>query len=1139
MRQTGAVQIRFLLGPAGSGKTFRCLQEIRAELDTSPEGLPLLLVAPKQATFQLERQILSDPRIPGYTRLHVLSFERLALLVLRKLKRPSVRLLSEEGRIMVLRSVIENRQSDLKIFRGSAVAAGFTRELSATLQELETHGLTPTKLFAVASELKATPLSHKLSDLALLSREYHQWLQEAELLDPSQLLVLATAALRQTHGDETILKSLFSFRSLWLDGFAELTAQELDFLAALLPLGEQATFAFCLDPAAPADTWLSIWTTVRRTVQRCRERFAAAGSVSEETLNRDHSENRFANNPALAALEKSWSEGFRFSTMTGAPKAVRIVCCDNPEAEATFAAREINRFVRQGARYRETAVMVRDLAVYHDIVKRVFRQYDIPFFIDLRPAVGHHPFVQLNRNVLRTCAYGWRHEDWFAALKTGLGGAEKELVDELENLALARGWDSNFWQAGNRESRMKDLSPLLPRAIERLIAPYHTFVRACGQNPKGSILAKAFEKLWEDLRIPQTLEIWTEEDTASADPFQMPSVHAQVWELVHNCVSNLGLAFANRSMPLSGYAGVLESALAGVTIGVIPPSLDQVLVGSVDRSRNPDLRLCCVLGFNDRVFPKEPRSTSLLSNWEDEQLERASGGSRPALRASLSRERFYGYIACTRAREKLTLAYSLADSSGRVLLASPFLSGLKKSFPGLEEEKFSLKNSLEPVEHIHELVVPFFQQRQKRGETIMSEQESIFDVEEFRPARSALESLASFSDESISDLSPLVAERLYGSILKTSVSRIEQFAACPFRFFVHSGLRARERTRWEADVRQEGSLQHEVLRRFHEQLQERQRTWRSLKPEEARSQIMQLTAEVAKDFAEGLFQSSAASRFAVTSVARNLGNFIAVITGWMEHYRLDPWAAEVSFGYEQNSLPPWEISLDEKHKLHFRGKIDRIDIFASEDKAKVWCAVIDYKSSPRQLDPLLCSNGIQLQLPAYLNVLRRVVNCEKAFGVRQLIPAGVFYVSLRGRKPMAKTRDEVLDGGNAKDHVHTGRFDQAALRLLDSRVNNSEGVQFKYRIKKNGEPDRRSRDLNTTEEFHGFLADTEAHLVRMGKEIYRGNIQIDPYEKGNERSCDVCDYLAICRLRPWTHQFRSLKRKDESWSSGADGPTKD
>ena len=73
------MRVHFLLGPAGSGKTWRCLEEIRSELRHAPDDhAPLLLLAPKQATFQLERQLLEDPALAGYTRLQIVSFDRLA-----------------------------------------------------------------------------------------------------------------------------------------------------------------------------------------------------------------------------------------------------------------------------------------------------------------------------------------------------------------------------------------------------------------------------------------------------------------------------------------------------------------------------------------------------------------------------------------------------------------------------------------------------------------------------------------------------------------------------------------------------------------------------------------------------------------------------------------------------------------------------------------------------------------------------------------------------------------------------------------------------------------------------------------------------------------------------------------------------
>ena len=53
---------------------------------------------------------------------------------------------------------------------------------------------------------------------------------------------------------------------LWLDGFAEMTPQELDLLAAVLPICERATLAFCIDTEARDPTsWLSGWSAVHQT----------------------------------------------------------------------------------------------------------------------------------------------------------------------------------------------------------------------------------------------------------------------------------------------------------------------------------------------------------------------------------------------------------------------------------------------------------------------------------------------------------------------------------------------------------------------------------------------------------------------------------------------------------------------------------------------------------------------------------------------------------------------------------------------------------------------------------------------------------------------------------------------------------
>src|SRR5882724_8080809 len=234
------MQARFILGPAGSGKTFRCLGEIRNALAADPDGPTLLLIAPKQTTYQLERQLLADPSLMGYTRLRILSFERLAFFIFEQLRKPIPRMLDEEGRIMVLRGLLTKKRDELKLFRASARLTGFAQHLSMALRELQRQQLTPESLQELAAKSHGVEgLSLKLKDLATLLCDYLDWLEAHGLHDSDQLLDFATQTLRGPHTPLVI-------EELWMDGFTELSRQELDLLAALIPNCGKAAITLCL-----------------------------------------------------------------------------------------------------------------------------------------------------------------------------------------------------------------------------------------------------------------------------------------------------------------------------------------------------------------------------------------------------------------------------------------------------------------------------------------------------------------------------------------------------------------------------------------------------------------------------------------------------------------------------------------------------------------------------------------------------------------------------------------------------------------------------------------------------------------------------------------------------------------------------
>ena len=344
VREKEQVQARYLLGPAGTGKTYRCLHEIAERLRANPEGRDLILVAPKQATFQLERQLLTDFDLPGFTRLRILSFERLADYVITKLNSPTLEMLSEEGRVMVLRALLRQRKG-LKIFHASASMAGFARQLSGELREFQRYQLTPARLDELSAN-KSLPevLRRKLHDLGHLLDAYTKWLDEHRLRDVDCLLAVAAEQLKANPNS-----ALLDIEGLWLDGFAEMTPQELALLSAIAPRCENMTLAFCLDRKQTRKSWLSIWSSINETVERCQK---VVGTGVVEDLPRDASTTRFATAPAFRFLEQHWDNGHA----THEPAGMRIAACANPEAEVTLAARELIAFVRAGNRFRDCAV---------------------------------------------------------------------------------------------------------------------------------------------------------------------------------------------------------------------------------------------------------------------------------------------------------------------------------------------------------------------------------------------------------------------------------------------------------------------------------------------------------------------------------------------------------------------------------------------------------------------------------------------------------------------------------------------------------------------------------------------------------------------------------------------------------------
>lgn len=1036
------MEVRFLLGPAGSGKTYRCVAEVREALRAGGGGLPLLFLAPKQATFQLERQILMDGGVDGFERLEILSFERLSRWILERTGVREPRLLGEEGRVMVLRSLLGREEARLRYFGRCARSPGLAREVSNVLRTFQEHGVGVGKLEELAGRgVLPEALRWKLKDWAMLMAGYQGWLREAGLTDGSDLAWQAVAGLGDGRADPW-------FERVWLDGFAEMTPAETALLAAVARRSHRTDAAFCLDWVGDGARKIGLWNVVERTFRSCHAALAATTGVEPRVEILARGTGRFRESPVLEALERRMAgEGGVGSLLDPeeARRGVRVVRCADAHEEAEVAAGAVEGLVREGGRFRDAAVLVRSLEEYGPVVARVFRQRGIPCFLDHRHGLRHHPLVELTRTALRVAADPGSEEDWFAWLKCGLLPLEGWEGEELENALRAGRWAGRRWMGSDGLEGVERLAA----AMERVTRPLRRFIEAMSVAQDGPGLSRAVRALWVELGVKARLESW---DDADGDALR----HGTVLNELEGWLGEVERAFAGHPLGVSEWLPVVESAWSGLTAGAVPPSLDQVLIGAVDRSRNPDLSLVVLPGWTEGGFPKSGAVTGLLTNTDREWLEAQGGlGLGPTPVDRIHHEAFYGYIALTRARRQVVVTVPAEGLTGGGLLPSPLLRRWLREW-GLES------------------VPPEWRGRPGRG-----------------PGTTAGVG-GSVGEER---LSAGVVRALWAGGVETSASALEQMAGCRFAHFAARVLRLGEREELEVGAREQGTWTHALLAEFHRSLAREGRTWHGLGVEEGRERVRRLAERMRcePEVSGGGPAVEHALRRAERQVSDWVEHWLQVLGRWPG----EPEWVEARFG-GMGSWPAVELGLPEGGWMRIVGQVDRVDLLTSPSGAGGAAWVVDYKRGLRQLRVEQVERGFELQLPLYLKAV------VEATGQ---MAGGMTYASLTRTRRRAEHREDAGEGG---EYVHRGRINLDAVRRVAGLVD-WEALPFSVRLRKDGTPYANADGVEASG-VEGVLASAVGRARELGEGLLAGDIAAAPVLNRGVLPCEGCAYRGVCRI---------------------------
>lgn len=1136
------MNLRLILGRSGSGKTTYCLEEIRKKLIQDPKGPPIIYLVPEQMTFQSEHSLIRSPGLKGMIRAQVFSFTRLAWRLLQEAGGMARYHLNQTGLHMLLVKVLEKERENLKLFSQAAEASGFIRQLEQLTTEFKRYQVSlemlEEKREALLAKEEMAPserlLADKLHDFSLIYHKLQHLLADRYIHSEDYLTLLA---------EKIPTVSWLREAEIYVDGFHSFTKQERLVLKALFSTVKRVTLTLTLDqpPTDELDA-LDLFYTPKTTYRQMLELAQEAGCNLEEPVLLQEPK-RFVS-AELAHLERNYA-AFPPPVYPDAEQ-IKLIAGRSRRAEVEAVAREMIRLAREeGYRWREMAILLREPEVYHPHLETIFTDYQIPFFIDTKRPILHHPLVELIRSSLEVIQGKWRYEAVVRCLKTELlfplnSDREKlrEAVDQLENTALAYGIQGSRWyeelpwpynrlkegtyEKNDRDEQVQQAAQELNQLRLDLLQPLVQLER---EIKKGSTIRERCVALYqylEKLHVPDKLEQLRDEALVRGDVLKGVE-HNQIWTAVCDLLDQMVEFTGDDSLSFDLFVKMMEAGLDSIRLAQVPPALDQVVVANLEFSRLPDVKCTFVLGANEGLLPAKPQEEGVLTDEERRWLAEQGVELAPGSREQMLHEQFLIYMALASPAEKLYISYALADEEGESLLPSLVVKRIKGMFPSCPEqlvseeplegdEKTQLSFVAHPAKTLSALAVAL--EGAKKGYPLHPLWWDVYNWIISHPAwqKQAVKILSSlFYRNTNKPLDQELSRSLYGSMLRLSVSRMELFQACPFSHFASYGLKLMERQIYRLEAPDIGQLFHEALNLIARKLAHQGIGWETLDKEACFKLAHDAVEELAPAIQREILFSTNRYQYMKNKLQKVVGRASFILSQQAKRSGFSPVGLEVGFG-PQGPLPPLTFKLNNGVTVQVIGRIDRVD--KAESSQGTLLRIIDYKSSAKNLQLADVYYGLALQLLVYLDV---VLTHAETWLKTPALPAGVLYFHVHnplhqatGRLPRADLEEELFKKFKMRGLVLA---DLEAVQLMDTQLKQGYSPIVPVGVKQNGQFHSNSSVISQAD-FEHVRRFARQKVMEIGRRLMEGEVAISPYKLKQETACTWCPYRPVCQFDP-------------------------
>ena len=849
------MSLQFIIGNSGAGKSYAAYQNVIREASRNPINMYYVIV-PEQFTMQTQKTLVEMHPQKGILNIDVLSFERLAYRIFEEVGGDTRKVLEETGKNMVIQKLVQMNQKKLVYLKNQMKKPGYLDEVKSLISEFMQYEVHEEEMDKIINDAEDKPLLQmKLKDVSVLYQAFREYLSDHFMTSEEVLEVLAKEIpfSRKLRGSTVIL-----------DGYTGFTPVQHTVIRELLAVCSKVSVTVTMDvreeflaKGKPHELFYMSHKMIRSLSEFTKD-------VEEPVWIKSGSSSRFADSPALGFLEHNLFR-YRRRSYDKEQKEVQIFQAGTPEREMQETARRIIRLVRDSQyRYGQIAVITGNLEEYGSIARHVFEEAGIPFFIDEKHSVLMNPFVEYVRAALEMVSQGFSYESVFRYLRCGMSDISRSETDRLENYVLALGIHG-FWKWDERWVRLsRDMDSTSIMELNVIRERFVTEVRSLAEGFAGKkkTVAEYSRCLYEFIvqsRVQEKLAVQELLFKQHGDR-AMEKEYAQIYGIVMNLLDKMVSILGDEKVSAEEYRQLLETGMGQAKVALIPPGIDQVLVGDMERTRLKDIRALFFVGVNEGCIPKNTESGGILTEMDRDFLGGQGVELAPGPKELMNTQRFYLYLNLTKPSERLCLSYSMSNGKGEATGPAFLIRTVQTLFPKLKTKRAEEpQNELELIETPNTAVEYFLSgltdEEKRKDNPIFAELYSWYlnSPRYCTVTKKLIE--AAFIRKPVDQISKSVAPN--------GATRLERFSACAFAHFLKYGLEVQERAEYEFKAMDMGNVIHQALEDFAAEIHRRKLKWSELSDELRDAIADECLDKISADYGNTILQSSARNQYMI------------------------------------------------------------------------------------------------------------------------------------------------------------------------------------------------------------------------------------------------------------------------------------